>query len=171
MEVPNATLRTLTESERRTNVLLGELDRPTIANMVSMASSIAPIPEARAILKEDEGPLSEDSDSGTPEKFFGRQPPNIRKFEGLGFADWLTSFVISIGTIPYLNYAFKYDEPVKNERFEAKREAMTPANQRRLDNSRFKKRHQYWVQSNATLLAILIEATRDFSQLSSWCLT
>ena len=38
---------------------------------------------------------------------------------------------------------------------------MTAAEKRRLD-MRFKRRHQYWSQSNATLLAFLMEATKGF---------
>ena len=162
MDVPNATTTTttLTESARRTNVLLVELDRPPICHMVANTSSIV-IPKSPALLKADTDELSEDSDAGSAEKFFGRQPPNIRKFDGSAFADWLTAFIISIGTIPYLSYAFKYDEPIKDARFDERRETMTAAEKRRLD-SRFKRRHQYWTQSNATLLAILMEATKDF---------
>ena len=160
-QTTTTTTTELTESERRTNVLLSELDRPLIPHMAPNASSIVTIPKSPALLRADDGELSEDSDAGSPEKFFGRQPPNIRKFDGSSFADWLTAFIISIGTIPYLSYAFRFDEPVKDARFDERREDMTAAEKRRID-LRFKRRHQYWTQSNATLLAILMEATKDF---------
>jgi len=92
MDVPNVTsiisttTTRLTESERRTNVLLTELDRPLIPHMASNTSAIG-IPKSPAILRADIDALSDDSDAGSPEKFFGRQPPNIRKFDGSAFAD------------------------------------------------------------------------------------
>jgi hypothetical protein len=98
--------------------------------MVANTSSIV-IPKSAALPRADTDELSEDSDAGSPEKFFGRQPPNICKFDGSAFADWLTAFIISIGTIPYLSYAFRFDEPKKDARFEERRDTMTAAEKRR----------------------------------------
>ena len=67
MEVPQAIpLRQLSEQERRTNILLQELGRPTVdPNMVAnAASSEDSIPLSRAILKDDEESISGDSDDG-----------------------------------------------------------------------------------------------------------
>ena len=162
MEAPQ--LRQLSEQERRTNILLQELGRPTVdPNMVpNAASSEEFIPPSRAILKDDEESISGDSDEGSAERFYGKQPPNLKLFkDGDSFADWLTAFVISLGTIPFLNYAFRYDEPVKDARWEEFYEEQTAANQRRL-TTRFTRRKQYWTRSNATLQAVLMEVVKDF---------
>ena len=99
MEVPQAiTLRQLSEQKRRTNILLQELGRPTIdLNMVANETSLEDlIPLSCAILKDDEESISRDSDEGSAERFYGKQPPNLKPFkDGDSFADWLTTFVIS----------------------------------------------------------------------------
>ncbi len=155
-------LHPISEQGKRTNILLQELGRPTIPHMVTNASSEEIIPPARSILKDDEGSISGDSDEGSAERFFGRQPPHLKQFlDGDSFADWLTTFVIALGTIPFLNYAFRYDEPIKDARFEEIFAAQTPGNQRRI-TTRFTRRKQYWTRSNSTLQAILMEVVKDF---------
>jgi hypothetical protein len=84
MELPQTiSLRQLSEQERRTNILLQELGRPTIdPQMVpNVSSSEDIIPPSRAILKDDEGSISGDSEEGSAVRFYGNQPPNLKLFK------------------------------------------------------------------------------------------
>ena len=130
--------------------------------MVPQCMSEHELPRSPALLKTDDGTISDDSDSGNPERFYGKQPAHPKQLSDKdSFADWLTTFVVQIGTIPYLNYALKYDEPVRDARFHEKFAESNAATQRRLQ-ARFTRRHQYWTRSNATLQAILMDVVKDF---------
>ena len=150
-------LRPITEQQKRTNILLAELDRPTIPHMVPDTMFEADPPPSRALPSDDE-----DSDAGSPERFHGKQPANVRHLKDReSFADWLTTFIVAIRTIPYLSYALRFDEPVKDDHYNERLATLTPQQQRRLQN-RFSRRLMYWQRSNATLQAILMEVVKDF---------
>ena len=90
-------------------------------------------------VKDNGRSISGDSDEGSAERFFGRRPPHLKQFldvDSLGTSDWVTTFVIALGTISFLKYAFRYDEPVKDARFEEIFAAQSIANQRRITTRR-----------------------------------